>query len=135
MIRKYAAIALALAIAQPLAAQDTSETVWMMVQHDVADCAAWREVFDSGLSVRQSAGELQYEVIKKTGEPTAVLAIFEWDGADAALAFVNDPSVQAAMQSAGVIFEPVVHLFDSDPRYWKTTEMLGTPSIELTLED
>lgn len=135
MIRTYAAIALALATAQPIAAQETSETVWMMVQHDVADYAAWREVFDSGLSVRQSAGELQYEVIKKIGEPTAVLAIFEWDGADAALAFVNDPSVQAAMQSAGVISEPVVHLSDSDPRYWKTTEMSYTSSTGPTLDN
>lgn len=122
MTRLPIALAIALAAAQPAAAQDTPEPVWMMVQHEVADYAAWREVFDGGLETRRSAGELQFEILKMPGPPDTVLAIFEWEGAEAALAFVNDPFVRAAMQSAGVISDPVVSLHENDPRYWVTSD-------------
>lgn len=118
MTRFQFAAALCCAIALPAAAQDQTDTVWMIVQHDVAAYAPWREVFDSGLSTRQSAGELQFEILTKPGPPVAVMAIFEWTNADAALTFVNDPAVRSAMQAGGVISEPVVTLHDNDPRWW-----------------
>ncbi len=48
MTRSYLAIALALTAVLPAAAQNKSETVWMMVQHDAADYQAWQDVFDNG---------------------------------------------------------------------------------------
>lgn len=118
----YLATALALAASQPAAAQDISEPVWMTVQHNVDDYEAWRKVFDSGLQIRRDAGELQFWIATTPGPPISVLAIFEWDSAEAALAFVNDPLVRGAMQSAGVISEPVISLHDDDPRYWITSD-------------
>ena len=118
MTRLQLAAAFACAIALPAVAQDQSDTVWMIVQHDVTAYDPWRAVFDSGLPTRQSAGELQFEILKKHGTPVSVMAIFEWTDAEAALAFVNDPTVRAAMQSSGVISEPVISLHETDPRYW-----------------
>ena len=94
----------------------------MIVQHDVADLEAWRDVFDSGLSTRQSAGELQFQILTMDGPPATVLAIFEWTSEESALAFVNDPFVRNAMASAGVISEPVISIHDNDPRYWITSD-------------
>ena len=118
MNRFHLAAILMLAPFQCAAADPTNEPVWMMVQHDVADMAAWREVFDGGLSVRQNAGELQFEILTVATYPNSVIGIFEWTSEDAALDFVNSTSVRAAMTSAGVTSEPIITLHENDPRYW-----------------
>ncbi|MEO0862649.1 MAG: hypothetical protein AAFY65_18800 [Pseudomonadota bacterium] len=130
MNRFHLAAFLALATLQPAFAEPTSEPVWMMVQHDVADIAAWRDVFDSGLSTRQSAGELQFQILSMDGPPATVLAIFEWTSEESALAFVNDPAVRNAMASAGVISEPVISLHENDPRYWITSDDREAPATD-----
>lgn len=130
MKRFHLAAILTLATLQPASAEPTSEPVWMMVQHDVADIAAWRDVFDSGLSVRQSAGELQFQIITLDGPPATVLAIFEWTSEESALEFVNDSAVRNAMASAGVISEPVISLHENDPRYWITTDNREAPATD-----
>lgn len=121
MTRFALAALLTLATLQPATARIPTDSAWMMVQHDVVDLEAWRGVFDSGFSVRQSAGELQFQILTMNGPPATVLAIFEWTSEESALAFVNDPVVRNAMTSAGVISEPVITLHDNDPRWWKTT--------------
>lgn len=131
MKRFHLAAILMLATFQPAAADPTTEPVWMMVQHDVADLDAWREVFDGGLEVRQGAGEIQFEVLMVSGPPSSVIGIFEWTSEDAALAFVNDPFVRGAMQSAGVISEPVITLHENDPRYWITSDEPAAVSGEI----
>ena len=122
MTRLILAALITLATFQPVTSQTPTDTAWMMVQHDVADLEAWRDVFESGLSARQSAGELQFEIVTMDGPPATVLAIFEWTSEEAALAFVDDPVVRNAMRSAGVTSEPVITLHDNDPRYWITPE-------------
>ena len=89
-------------------------------------------MFDSGLSARQSAGELQFEIVTMDGTPATVLAIFEWTSEEAALAFVNDPVVLNAMTSAGVISEPVITLHENDPRYWITSDEPAATSADTT---
>lgn len=111
-----------LATLQAVAAEPMTELVWMMVQHDVADLDAWREVFDGGLTIRQGAGELQFEILAISTFPNSVIGIFEWTSEEAALAFVNSSSVRAAMTSAGVTSEPVVTIHENDPRYWNTSD-------------
>lgn len=135
MKRFFLAATLTLATFQPAAAEQTTAPVWMMVQHDVADIAAWRDVFDSGLSVRQSAGEVQFQILTIDGPPASVVAIFEWTSEAAALAFVNDPAVRNAMNAAGVISEPVVTLHDSDPRWWTTSVGSAMSSAQLAPSD
>lgn len=78
MTRFALAALLTLATLQPATARITTDSAWMIVQHDVVDLEAWRDVFDSGFSVRQSAGELQFQVLTMNGPPATVLAIFEW---------------------------------------------------------
>lgn len=122
---------LTLATFQPATAEPAIEPVWMMVQHDVVDIAAWRDVFDSGLSVRQSAGELQFEILTMSTFPNSVIGIFEWTSEEDALAFVNSSSVRAAMTSAGVISEPVISIHENDPRYWNTSDEPAKTSADI----
>jgi len=135
MTRLLLAALITLASFQPVTSQTSTDTAWMMVQHDVADLEAWRDVFDSGLSARQSAGELQFQILTMDGPPATVFAIFEWTNEDAALAFVNDPVVRNAMTSAGVISEPVITLHENDPRYWITSHDGLAPATDMTSEN
>lgn len=130
MTRLLLAALITLATFQPVTSQTPTDTAWMIVQHDVADLEAWRDVFDGGLSARQSAGELQFQILTMDGPPATVLAIFEWTSEEAALTFVNDPAVRNAMDAAGVISEPVVTLHDNDPRWWTTTVGTAMSSAE-----
>ena len=118
MKRCYLAAVLMLATLQSADADPTPESVWMLVQHEVADIAAWRKVFDGGLSIRQDAGEMQFEILTMPNFSNSVIGIFEWTSEEAALAFVNSSSVRAAMTSAGVTSEPVISIHENDPRYW-----------------
>lgn len=127
----HLAAILMLAALQPVAAEPAAKSVWMMVQHDVVDIVAWREVFDGGLSVRQSAGALQFQILTMDGPAATVLAIFEWTSEESALAFVNDSAVRNAMASAGVISEPVITLHENDPRYWITTDDRAAPATDM----
>ncbi|MEM9582133.1 MAG: hypothetical protein AAGA08_03380 [Pseudomonadota bacterium] len=131
MKRFHLGAILMLATLQSAAAEPTTEPVWMMVQHDVADIAAWREVFDGGLSIRQDAGELHFEILTMPIFPNSVIGIFEWTSEEKALAFVNSSSVRAAMKSAGVTSEPVVSIHENDPRYWNTTHDPAATSADL----
>ena len=131
MKRFYRAAILMLATLQPAAADPIMEPVWMMVQHDVADIAAWRDVFDGGLTIRQDAGELQFEILTLSTFPKSVIGIFVWTSEEEALAFVNSSSVRAAMTSAGVISEPVILIHENDPRYWNTSDEPAATSADI----
>lgn len=119
MKRILFALAITLALPIHLTAQDAATTgpVWMMVVHEVEDCAAWRAIFDSGISTRQSAGELRFEIAKHPAYPNDIIAIFQWDTAERARAFVDDPAVRNAMKAAGVISEPIVTFYKDTPRF------------------
>ena len=45
MTRLLLAALITLASFQPVTSQTPTDTTWMMVQHDVADLEAWRDVF------------------------------------------------------------------------------------------
>lgn len=109
-------MALALPSVLPAEAPDANGPVWMMVVHEVKDYAAWRAVFDSGLSVRHGAGELGFDIIRYPATPNDIIAIFQWDTADRARAFVYDPAVRNAMKAAGVLSDPVVTFHDGTAR-------------------
>lgn len=94
-------------------AQDTRPPapVWMSVTHEVVDLEAWRKVFDSALVARQGAGEIRHQITSFTANPHTIVAVFQWESAARARAFVNDPLVRDAMRRAGVTSEPVVALY------------------------
>lgn len=131
MNRFYLAAILTLATLPPATAEPVAQPVWMMVQHDVADLDSWRKAFDSGLKVRQEAGELQFDILTVVGPPSSAIGIFEWTSEDAALEFVNSASVRSAMEAAGVISEPVISLSGDDPRYWVTSDDRANPASGL----
>jgi hypothetical protein len=83
----------------------------IMVRHTVADYAAWRPVFDAHEAFRRANGATgEGEVYRDEGSPNQVTTILEWDTAENARRFSNDPSLKEAMREAGVTGAPEIHL-------------------------
>ena len=96
------ATALSLGHFQIAAAQDAI----MIVQHQVADYADWKSVFDAALATRQSVGEAAYKILVDPADSNSVTVIFQWDTVESAQTFAVDAILENGMRGAGVISKP-----------------------------
>jgi len=78
----------------------------MVVQHPVADYAAWRPFFDAHDSVRTSNGISVIAVGRKSENPNELILFFRLMDVDKAKAFSSSPELKAIMDSAGVTGPP-----------------------------
>ena len=69
----------------------------LTVRHTVADYAAWRAGYDDAETIRNEHGCTSQRVFPTVGE---------------AQAFVDDPTLQAAMQRAGVTSAPRIEIYE-----------------------
>ena len=83
------------------------------VRHTVADYAKWREGFDAHDPARRAAGATGVtQVYRDVEDPNTITVLIEWDSAQNALRFMQDPSLQEVMAAAGVISVPEAHLLN-----------------------
>jgi hypothetical protein len=83
--------------------------VYLQVTHTVADYAKWRVVFDNHKSARLAFGATGVEQVYRGVEnPNAITAFTEWNSAEDALRFAQDPGLKEAMDAGGVISAPEV---------------------------
>jgi hypothetical protein len=79
----------------------------ILMRAKVADYAKWRAVFDDNQSWRRSIGATGAEqVYCAVEDPNAVTILLEWDNAENARKFLQDPQLRTVMQKAGVISVP-----------------------------
>ncbi|WP_298835836.1 hypothetical protein [uncultured Roseobacter sp.] len=115
MKRVFFALMLALAPSLPAADETPAQNpVWMMVAFEVASYDTWRAAFDSDLSLRRDAGELSFEINRFPRFPNQIIAIFKWDSAERAQAFISDPALHASMKAGGVVSKPTI-TFHEEP--------------------
>ena len=80
-----------------------------IVRAKVADFAQWRTAFDAGEPIRRAAGATGVShVYRDADDPNTVTFILEWDTADNARKWMNDPALKERQQKAGVVGAPVV---------------------------
>ena len=73
----------------------------------VADYAKWRAVFDENESWRRDIGASgAKQVYCGAEDPNAITLLLEWDNAENARKFLQDPYLRTVMQKAGVIGVP-----------------------------
>jgi quinol monooxygenase YgiN len=83
--------------------------VYLNTRHTVADYEKWRAVFDEGEARRRAAGATGVnQIYRDVDDPNTVTVVSEWDNADNARKFMDDPAVREVMQKAGVIGMPTV---------------------------
>ena len=83
--------------------------VYLNVRHTVADYEKWRPIFDADEARRRTAGSKGVnQVYRDVSDPNTVTLVMEWDSAENALKFLDDPALGEVMQKAGVIGMPAV---------------------------
>jgi hypothetical protein len=82
----------------------------LVVHHAVRDFAAWKPAFDEHQPFRTAHGAIRHWLYRSPDDPDDLVVAIEFPSAEAALGFLADPSLKDAMERAGVIGEPSVHL-------------------------
>lgn len=83
--------------------------VYINLRLNVQDYNIWRAGFDSKESFRRERGHTgNFQIFRDLDHPNTVTEILEWENAEKAQAFLNDPMLKQAMQSLGVIGEPLI---------------------------
>ena len=83
--------------------------VYLNVRHTVADYAKWRPFFDGDEARRRAAGATDVnQVYRDMDDPNTVTLVMEWDNAENARKFADDPALREVMQKAGVVGMPAV---------------------------
>ena len=83
--------------------------VYISMRYAVADYATWRGVFDSNDGTRRAAGCTgATQVYRDVDDLNTVTLVMEWDSAENARKFLDDPALRERMKSAGVTGAPIV---------------------------
>lgn len=84
----------------------------VIVQHHVADYDRWYPVFTEHETVRRQHGATGHTISREQKDPNDVIIVNEFATLEGALAFMQDPSLPAAMERGGVDGHPQVWLAD-----------------------
>lgn len=75
---------------------------YVLIIHEVADYAAWKQVFDEAAGIRREAGERSYQVLRYEGEGNRIVHFSRWTSLEAARAFFESPRLVKIREEAGV---------------------------------
>jgi len=69
--------------------------IYVQVRHTVADYAKWRPFFDGHAPARRAAGATGvHQVYRDLENPNQITIVTEWDTAEHARAFLQDPALK-----------------------------------------
>jgi hypothetical protein len=80
--------------------------VRLFIRHNVADYAAWRQVYDDFDEQRSSMGVKDHAVFRSVDNPNDVTVWHDFDSTDEARSFTASDELRDRMQGAGVQGEP-----------------------------
>jgi quinol monooxygenase YgiN len=81
------------------------------MRYTVADYAKWRPLYDDYESTRRAAGATGVnQVYRDVEDPNTITLVLEWDNAEHARAFLDDPALRERQQQAGAIGAPAVRV-------------------------
>lgn len=85
-------------------------TTILAVNHDVADYATWKRVFDEFNETDR--GVRASRINRSLEDPNNITVVHVFDDEATARAFVTNPELAAAMGNAGVTSAPRIELFE-----------------------
>lgn len=89
--------------------------VTMVIEHGVADWAAWKRVFDEHGASRKQHGCTSEELFQANEDAHTIMNVMRWPDRRSADSFLADPSLSEALARAGVTGHPRV-------TFWETVE-------------
>jgi quinol monooxygenase YgiN len=82
----------------------------VLIIHEVADYAIWKEIFDGAASIRKAAGERSYQVLEYADRPNKIVHFSVWTSIDAAKTFFESPELVNIRAQAGVKAPEFIYL-------------------------
>jgi quinol monooxygenase YgiN len=83
---------------------------YVLIVHEVADYAAWKEVFDRAAGIRKEAGERSYQVLKYQSDPNKIVHFSAWTSIADARRFFESPRLVQIRAEAGVKAPEFIYL-------------------------
>ncbi len=74
----------------------------VIVQHYVADYDRWYAVFAEHEATRRQHGATGHSIYRVVTDPNTIVVVNDFAAADGVQAFLDDPSLPAAMERGGV---------------------------------
>ena len=74
----------------------------VLIIHEVADYAAWKQAFDLAAGLRRDAGEISFDLLRFDDQANKVVHFSEWTSLDVARAFFESAQVAEIRRKAGV---------------------------------
>jgi quinol monooxygenase YgiN len=82
----------------------------VLIIHEVEDYEAWKKIFDDAASIRKSAGELSYQVLKLDTEANKIVHFSKWTSLANAKAFFESAELVEIRKQAGVKAPEFIYL-------------------------
>jgi len=95
--------------AQPFAGERTTSGI---IHHKVRDYAAWRPGYDAHESSRVGAEITHGRVYRNAEDPNDIVIVANVSDPAKARAWTSSDDLKTAMQKAGVLGVPTIHLID-----------------------
>lgn len=82
----------------------------VLIIHEVADYAAWKQVFDRAAGIRRDAGERSYQVLRYEHDANCIVHFSAWTSIADARAFFESPELVRIRLEAGVKAPEFIYL-------------------------
>ena len=83
---------------------------YVLIIHEVADYAAWKDAFDRAAGIRKGAGELSYQLLREEADANQVVHFSRWSSLENARRFFESAEVAEIRRKAGVKAPRFVYL-------------------------
>jgi quinol monooxygenase YgiN len=82
----------------------------VLIIHEVVNYPAWKKVFDAAASLRRTAGECSYQVLRYEGDANRIVHFSAWSSHENAKQFFQSPELEKIRQQAGVKSPDFIYL-------------------------
>ena len=82
----------------------------VLIIHEVAEYAVWKDAFDAAADLRRAAGERAYRVLRFDDDPRRIVHFSAWTSLAAARAFFESPRLVEIRELAGVMAPEFIYL-------------------------
>lgn len=74
----------------------------VLIIHEVEAYPAWKAVFDAAATLRKSAGEISYQLLRYDTDENSIVHFSAWSSLDHARRFFESPALADIRAKAGV---------------------------------
>ena len=85
---------------------------YLLVRHQVVDCAKWKRVFDGHAAARKAAGCRDGQLFRRASDPHEVFVLLQGESLEKARQFTQSGESKQVREQAGVADQPDIYLLE-----------------------